>query len=153
MLAAVIYVLDQLVKWLIRVHLPVEQGAPLIPNVVELYHIQNPGGAFSILPNQTWLFVLVAVIVILAVVFIQRKFHLGRLAQAGLGLLLGGAVGNMTDRIVHHTVTDYVYVSAIHFPIFNLADASIDIGVILLLISSFRNSSASSVEESEDVEQ
>lgn len=153
--AAIIYALDQLCKWMIRAHLAVGQGHFIIPNVVEFYHLQNPGGAFSILPNWTWLFVFVAVVVIVAVVFIHRRFRLDRLAQVGLGLLLGGAVGNMTDRVVlpHHTVTDYVYFSIIHFPIFNLADASIDVGVILLLISSFRNNSATKAKDSEDVEQ
>lgn len=121
-------------------NIPNGQSVPVIPGVLELLHIQNPGGAFSILPNQTWLFILVAIIVIGAVIFIERRYPRSLLTTIGLGLLLGGAVGNLTDRIVTHTVTDYVYFSIIHFPIFNLADASIDVGVLLLLLSSFFSS-------------
>ncbi|GMA61814.1 signal peptidase II [Alicyclobacillus fastidiosus] len=150
--AALIYVLDQLVKWLIRANLPVFHAVTIIPDVVEFLHIQNTGGAFSIFPNQIWLFVLVAVFVVVAVVVIERKYRPGKLAQVGLGLLLGGAVGNMTDRIIHHSVTDYVYFSIVHFAIFNLADAAIDVGVLLLLINSFRSPKNTKTETKEDVE-
>ncbi|MFB5191579.1 signal peptidase II [Alicyclobacillus fastidiosus] len=150
--AAVIYVLDQLVKWLIRANLPVFHEVTIIPGVVEFLHIQNTGGAFSIFPNQIWLFVLVAVVVVVAVVFIERKYRPSILAQVGLGLLLGGAVGNMTDRIIQHSVTDYVYFSIVHFAIFNLADAAIDVGVLLLLINSFRSPKNTKTETKEDVE-
>lgn len=150
--AAVIYVLDQLAKWLIRANLPVFHEVTIIPGVVEFLHIQNTGGAFSIFPNQIWLFVLVAVVVVVAVVFIERKYRPSILAQVGLGLLLGGAVGNMTDRIIQHSVTDYVYFSIVHFAIFNLADAAIDVGVLLLLINSFRSPKNTKTETKEDVE-
>jgi signal peptidase II len=148
--AALIYVLDQLFKWLIRANLPENQGISVIPHVLAIYHIQNPGGAFSILPNQTWLFVLVALVVVVAVVVVHRRIRPNLVTQIGLGLLLGGAIGNMTDRIVQHTVTDYVSVYIINFPIFNLADAAIDVGVILLLISSFLSSTPAQSESTSD---
>ncbi|GLG01089.1 lipoprotein signal peptidase [Alicyclobacillus hesperidum subsp. aegles] len=132
---------DQLLKWIVRRTLPIGDAVLVIPGVVELTHLQNPGAAFSLFPNQTWLFVLIAAIVVVAVIFVHQRWHLDRLAQVGLGLLLGGALGNMVDRIISptHTVTDYVYFYTIHFPVFNLADASIDFGVLFLLISSFRS--------------
>lgn len=144
-----IFILDQLIKWLIRANLANGQAVPLIPGVLELLHIQNPGGAFSILENQTWLFILVAILVIVAVIVIDRRYSKSTLTAIGLGLLLGGAIGNMTDRMISHTVTDYMYISIIHFPIFNLADASIDVGVALLLISSFRGDAQKSKEKEE----
>lgn len=150
LVAAVIYLFDQLLKWLVRATIPVGQAVPVIPHVVDFYHLQNPGAAFSIFPNQTWLFVLIALVVIVAVIYVQRRFRPGRLAEVGLGLLLGGALGNMTDRIVNHTVTDYVNFYTIHFAVFNLADASIDIGVILLLIYSFRPSQSNARQSTDE---
>lgn len=150
LVAIIICALDQLLKWLIRAKLADGQGVTVIPGVLQIYHIQNTGGAFSILPNQIWLFVLVALVVIVAVIVISRKIHANTLTKIGLGLLLGGAIGNMTDRVLIHSVTDYVYFSIIHFPIFNLADASIDVGVLLLLIQSFRSSSRNGNENSKE---
>ncbi|EPZ51530.1 MULTISPECIES: signal peptidase II [Alicyclobacillus] len=152
LVAALIYVLDQLIKWLIRANLPIGHSVTVIPGVVEFLHIQNNGGAFSIFPNQIWLFVLVAVVVTVAVIVIDRKYRPGLLVQTGLGLLLGGAVGNMTDRVVQHSVTDYVYFSIIHFAIFNLADAAIDVGVLLLLINSFRSPKGTKTDTKEDID-
>lgn len=141
-----------MLKWLIRAALPVGQAAVVIPHVVEFLHLQNPGAAFSIFPNQWWFFVLIAVVVAIVVLYFHHRYRLETLTQVGLGLLLGGALGNMTDRLAlpGHTVTDYVDFYTIHFAIFNLADASIDIGVLLLLISSFRSGS-SQASESEDM--
>jgi len=136
----VVLIADQLIKLVVRAKLAIGSAVIVIPGVVEFTHIQNPGAAFSLLPHQVWLFVLVAIAVVAAVVVVNTRFRLSASAQVGLGLLLGGALGNMVDRVFSptHTVTDYVYFYTIHFPVFNLADASIDIGVVLLILSTFR---------------
>lgn len=127
----VVLIADQFIKLVVRAKLAIGSAVIVIPGVVEFTHIQNPGAAFSLLSHQVWLFVLVAIAVVAAVVVVNTRFQLSALAQVGLGLLLGGALGNMVDRVFSptHTLTDYVYFYTIHFPVFNLADASIDIGV------------------------
>jgi len=135
-LAIVVVAVDQILKWVVRHHLALSQGVWVWPPVVELYHIQNAGGAFGILPHFRLLFVVVALIVIGAVVYVDYRYRPTMWTRIGLGLLLGGAVGNFCDRIWQGTVTDYVYIAIIHFPIFNLADVCIDAGVIILLLHS-----------------
>ena len=148
LIALLVYVLDQGMKWIVKTHMTLGSEIPIWHNIVVLDYIRNPGAAFSILPNQRWLLVLIAVIVISAVIYFQRKFRFTGIARVGLGFLLGGALGNLTDRVLTGTVVDYVYIKAINFPVFNLADVSIDVGVALLLLYSFRRDGMTVVEES-----
>lgn len=152
LVAALTILADQLLKWLVRSTLRIGQTVVVIPRVVAFLHLQNPGAAFSMFPHDWWFFVVIALVVALVVIIVHHRYRFDALSQVGLGLLLGGALGNMIDRLVlpGHTVTDYVDFYTIHFAIFNLADASIDIGVLLLLISSFRNSSTADSDERED---
>ncbi len=132
-------VIDQSLKWVIRTHLFVGQSVPVFPPALYLEYIRNPGGAFSIFPNQRWLFILVAAIVVCAVIVIQRRWRPRTLGAIGLGLLSGGALGNMADRLVSGTVVDYVYLKSINFAIFNAADVAIDVGVGLLILYSLQS--------------
>lgn len=142
LIAVIIYGLDQWIKWLVRTHMTMGQEIPIIQNVLYLDYIRNPGAAFGILPNARWLLILIALIVMAAVIYAQRRFNHSLLAKLGLGLVLGGALGNLTDRLIAGTVVDYVYFSIIHFPVFNLADSAIDVGVVLLLWYSLRSDGA-----------
>lgn len=133
-LAVVVYALDQWIKWVVRQHMYVGEVIPVIPHVVVLNYIRNPGAAWGLLGGSRWLLVLIAVVVVAAVVFVKSRYRLNWTTQVGLGLLLGGALGNLTDRMVWGTVVDYVYVVAIHYPVFNLADSAIVVGVLLILV-------------------
>ncbi len=135
--AVLIYGLDQGIKWLVRTHMALNQTIPVIPGVLEIDYIRNPGAAWGILPGARWFLILMALAVIGVVLYIERTKHLNTWFRMGLGLVLGGALGNLTDRVITGRVVDYVYVQAIHFPVFNLADASIDAGVIAILIGSW----------------
>ncbi|MDQ0190991.1 signal peptidase II [Alicyclobacillus cycloheptanicus] len=134
-IAILAWVIDQGLKWVVRSHLLPDQLVPVLPPAFYFDYIRNPGAAFGILPNARWLFIVVALIVIVAVIVIQRRWHLGVFAQVGLGLVLGGAVGNLTDRVISGTVVDYVYFKPINFPIFNFADVCIDVGVAILILT------------------
>ncbi|MCY0886951.1 MAG: signal peptidase II [Alicyclobacillaceae bacterium] len=149
-IAFCIYAADQIIKFIVRTHLHQGVLVPVFPPFVDLDYIQNPGGAFSIFPHHTWLFVSVAILVILAVIWVHIRYRPSRFTQVGLGCVLGGALGNMTDRIVIGRVTDYVYLQFIHFPIFNLADVSIDVGVAILIIQTFRQSKKSDDGDGDD---
>lgn len=130
-MGAIVLLLDQLTKIWIRNSLAVGETRPLIEGILHLTHVENTGAAFGLFPNHTWVFV-VATIALFTVVFLYRH----RLAQDGMVLRLGyalglaGATGNFIDRILFGRVTDFVDFRV--FPIFNVADSAITIGVLLL---------------------
>jgi len=114
----------------------------LIPNFIYLVHSRNPGIAFGVFadsPSATTRILLIlgsaAVIAALAWLFVAGHSG-GALTAAGLALLLGGATGNVTDRIVHGAVTDFfeVWLGNYHWPAFNVADSAITIGAALIII-------------------
>ncbi len=113
----------------------------VVHNLVYLVHSSNPGIAFSIFANSAspWLRYLlilgaVAIIGVIAWLLVAGS-NLGRLNAAGLALLLGGATGNLTDRILHGAVTDFieVFLGSYRWPAFNVADSAITVGAILLI--------------------
>jgi signal peptidase II len=153
LIALVVFGIDQFIKWLVTAHMIVGESIPVFPPALYLTYIRNPGGAFSIFPNERWLFILVALIVIGAVIVVNRRWKPGFVGKLGLGLLLGGALGNMSDRLFHKTVVDYVYFKSINFAIFNAADVAIDIGVILLVLYTFlKDSQTRNTDSKEDVQ-
>ncbi len=114
----------------------------------------NYGAAFSFLSNaggwQRWLFTgLASVVTVVLIVWLLRLPAREKLTAAALGLVIGGAVGNLTDRIVNGYVVDFidVYYRDSHWPAFNLADSAITLGVILLLVDGLFYSSAAKSEE------
>lgn len=139
-----IFAADQWIKWEVRTHMVLGQAISVIPQGVYLLYTTNSGGAFSIFPHARWLFLIVAALVIVGGVYTERRARLGRLTTLALGLVLGGALGNMADRAISGLVTDYVYLKFINFPIFNLADASIDVGIGIWFMQSFFGKSRAS---------
>lgn len=135
-IAIVVLAVDQTLKWLVRTHMTVGHSFPIWNHVLYIDSVRNAGGAFSILEGAQWLFILVAVVVIVVVIRIDRKYQPLLWTKIGLALVLGGAIGNLTDRILYGSVVDYVYFKVINFPVFNAADVAITIGVPLLLIRS-----------------
>lgn len=139
-LALTITILDQLIKALVRAKMPLGTSIPLWPGVFELDHVQNDGIAFSMLAGQTWIITLASAAIMLGIVLSERRAKGGveRFSGIALGLALGGALGNLIDRLFRHgLVTDFLYFKAINFPIFNVADMAISIGICLLAIRSF----------------
>jgi len=127
-------VLDQWIKWIISTHMAVNSAITIWPHVLDLFYVQNQGAAFSILLNQRPLLTIVALMVIVVIVFVDNRYARGqRELKIALGMLLGGAVGNLIDRLWHGYVIDYVYVRIIHYPVFNLADSSIVLAVLYLI--------------------
>jgi signal peptidase II len=141
-IAAVIsLVLDQLTKYWTVQSLALGETVPLWPGVFHFTFVTNTGAAFSILSGQTqwlrWLSLLVSLgLIALAVVGPQMT----RLEQVGYGCILGGALGNGIDRFATGEVVDFLDVRLINFPVFNIADVSINIGIVCLLIALYRSS-------------
>ncbi|MCP1726222.1 signal peptidase II [Natronospira proteinivora] len=142
--AGVIIVLDQITKILIQWHMELYETINLTP-FLNLRYLVNPGAAFSFLADaggwQRWVLSVLAAGVSLAIIvwlwYMPRKGE-GRLA-CGLAFILGGAVGNLIDRIAYGHVVDFidVFYGSWHWPAFNVADSAITIGAILVIIDSF----------------
>jgi signal peptidase II len=132
--ALLVLTLDQLTKSWVVASVP-EGGwwspVPGLWRVFRIVHTTNSGAAFGIFPQQGSFFMLVAVIVVLAIVFYQHRLPInGWLIRLTLGLQLGGATGNLVDRLRYGSVVDFIDLG--FWPIFNLADLSIVVGVAAL---------------------
>ena len=106
----------------------------LVPGLVKLLGIRNPGISFGLLAGHPDLVSLMTLALILVAGFALRQFHLRTIGALGAGLLLGGALGNLLDRLIYGAVVDYVKLLFIDFPVFNLADACILLGAGLIII-------------------
>ena len=142
-LAALVLAADQATKqWVLRVYPYWGGGQDIIPGFFTLTYVHNTGGAFGILPGGTlWLALAAAVASVAIVVYtirVKKPLSLG-LAIA-LGLPLGGAIGNLLDRVRLHFVVDFLYLHAgtHQFPVFNVADSAICVGVALLAVRFWR---------------
>jgi len=125
---------DQAVKGWVRHALPLEGSIPLWPGVFEILYTQNRGMAFSLLEGATPLLAVAALVVVAVIVVAQRRAgnRIPLLYGLALALPLGGAVGNLIDRLYFGFVTDLFYIQLIHFPVFNVADSAITVGIALL---------------------
>jgi signal peptidase II len=138
---------DQLTKWLVRRSLELHEYREIVSGLLSLSHVRNRGAAFGILsdadlPYQSALFASLSLVALGAIVLYARKLPASaRLPQAALALILGGAVGNLIDRVSYGYVTDFIHVFWKHhsWPDFNLADSAISVGVCLLLLDMARN--------------
>jgi signal peptidase II len=144
-LAAVVVVLDQWTKALSVAHLELHQPLPVLPSF-NLTLMYNTGAAFSFLNDaggwQRWLFIALAMAVSgVIVIWLRRAATEGLWLPIALSLVLGGALGNLWDRITLGHVVDFiqVYYARWYFPAFNVADSAITVGALMLLIDAFRH--------------
>ncbi len=133
--AALVVLLDQLTKWWVVKELPVHTAVPIIDGFFNLVHIYNRGAAFGFLNRsdiewQFWLFMVATLVAALAIYYLVRTSVYALSLFISLGLVLGGAVGNLIDRIRHRAVVDFLdfYVGHWHWPAFNVADIAICLG-------------------------
>jgi signal peptidase II len=141
-LIGVVIVLDQLTKFMVRAVLPLHDSRRIIPNLLDFTHVQNTGAAFGLMnaaefPYKSAVMILVATLALIAISLYARQLgNEERLSRYGLALILGGAFGNLIDRAISGYVVDFVdvYWGDAHFWAFNLADAAITIGAVLVLL-------------------
>ena len=140
-----VVVFDQLTKWWIRESVPLYSSFPVIPELFNITHVRNPGGAFNFLARADeslrlpFFFVMTGV-AIAALIYFLRELQPGqRVLIFAVAGVLGGAVGNLIDRVVLGEVVDFldVYWGSYHWPAFNVADSFISVGVAILLVHSF----------------
>lgn len=142
LIALAIVAADQATKAVVVRHMRLGQSIPILPGFFDLTFVLNPGAAFSLLATlpegiRNPFFILVSVAAaILIIVYRARHLRGHRLATVSLGLILGGAVGNLIDRIRYGVVVDFLdaHVGQYHWPVFNIADSAISVGVTLLIV-------------------
>lgn len=136
-ISTIIIIIDQFIKYIIINNIKLLTEVPLIKNVFSLYHVKNTGGAFSVLEGNIYLLIIISIIILYILDTYITKENQTKLDIISFGFLIGGIVGNLLDRIIHKGVIDYLLFkfNNYSFPIFNLADIFITIGVILLITS------------------
>ncbi|UTR10953.1 signal peptidase II [Evansella sp. LMS18] len=137
LIAFSVLVIDQFTKWLVVQNMEIRESIPIIEGFFYLTSHRNAGAAFGILQGQMWLFYIATIIVVGVVVYyIQVYGRQNRLFGISLGLVLGGAIGNFIDRVLFGEVVDFldVYIFNYNYPIFNVADSALVVGVIMLII-------------------
>ena len=145
-LAALVFALDRATKWVVETHVSAMDTVHVIPGFFDIVHSQNRGVAFGIFNDSTseWRTAMLIVLSAAAVLFIGamlwRPAKLDRWSFWGLALVLGGAAGNVFDRIVWGRVTDFLdfYVGDYHWHTFNIADSAIVAGSSLLILDMLR---------------
>ncbi len=143
-LSALVIVLDQITKAVILATMTPYQDVIPVTSFFNLVHVHNTGAAFSLFADQAgWqrgFFLTVALVASLVILWLLRKGGGRTLYYAALALILGGAIGNVIDRMAHGHVIDFLdfYIGTWHWPAFNVADSAITVGAALLIWDGFR---------------
>lgn len=133
-IAMILIGLDQLSKYLTVQEIALGEVVPVIPNVLSLTYIRNSGAAWSILEDQMIFFYVITVVVVGALIyFLHTEGKRSPIASTGIAFIMGGAIGNFIDRLHLKYVIDMIRLEFINFPIFNVADIALTIGVIILI--------------------
>jgi len=141
-LPLLIVIVDQITKAMVRATLPLHASVTVIPGILDFTHVRNAGAAFGILNTADFPFktVVIAVIATTALMgvglYAAGLAHHQIVARAGLALILGGAAGNLIDRVTVGSVVDFVdvYWRSYHFWAFNVADSAITVGVAIMIL-------------------
>ena len=137
LIAGSVLLLDQFVKSIIQQKMQEGLSIPVLPGIFHITYILNPGAAFGLFEEQQWLFILVAVLLVLGVAVLFRQLlQQPPVMRFGAALLVGGALGNLMDRIRLGKVVDFLDFRI--WPIFNVADIAICVGVGLILLAMFK---------------
>ena len=137
--------LDQLVKFLVRANIPLGGDVPFLPHILQLTYVQNTGAAFSILSGRRLLLTLLPIAALGLLLFLYfRRLYAHPLTDFALPLIMGGALGNLVDRVRFRAVVDFldVYWGDWHWPAFNVADSAIFVGAVLACLILWRKPQA-----------
>ncbi len=139
-----VFIVDQLTKKIVKNSLVLGEKLEVIPGFFNIVYVQNKGIVFGILNQEGYHFYIFIFLSIAAVFFLlyllKGPFGTKRIGRLGIGLILGGAIGNLFDKLTLGSVVDFLdfYVSSYHWPAFNIADSSITCGVFLLILINFK---------------
>ena len=131
--ALIVIFLDQLTKFFIKQNFQLNESIPIIKNAFHLTYTTNTGSAFGLFKGFNLFFILFSVIVIFVIFYYLKQVkEKEKLMLFSLGLLLGGTIGNLIDRIAYGSVIDFIDFRV--WPVFNVADSAVTISIILLII-------------------
>lgn len=134
--SAVIVLIDQIIKLLIINNLKVNESLTIINNLFYLSYVQNEGSAWNILYVSQWFFIILSLLAIYTIIrYFLLDVNITKIEAFAYASILGGIIGNLIDRFIHGYIIDYIdiFIGSYHYPIFNLADSFIVIGVVIII--------------------
>lgn len=134
-LMVILIAIDQLVKYLTAHNIDLNQVTSFIPNIMSLTNLRNDGAAWSILQGQQWLFTIISIIALIVMGYYLWHFRAVKAYGFSITFILAGTLGNFIDRLRLGYVVDMFQLDFINFPIFNVADSCLTVGVIWLIIA------------------
>ena len=144
--AVIALILDQLSKYWVSTHMELHEVRELIPGVLNLAYETNTGAAFNFLEGARWFFVVLCVVFVAVVIYLLARGVIDRpAARWSAAFVMAGAVGNCLDRVISGAVVDMLdpaFLRAIRFPVFNVADIFITVGVVVFILSMLRGEKA-----------
>lgn len=139
-LGVLVFLLDQGIKRAVEAYVGIGESVTAVPGILRLTHIKNSGGAFGILGGSQIILLAGSILAVAVVLWMLLASPPSRFTALGCGLVLGGAAGNLLDRLTAGEVTDYAdlrFWPLQEWPIFNAADTAIVVGVVMLLLAAF----------------
>ena len=136
-ISTIVIMIDQIIKILVSTKMKLNEEMEVIPNFFSINFVKNKGAAFSILQDQKILLVIISLVVLFFLnKYIDKTKALSKYSIISLGFIIGGIIGNLLDRLIQDGVIDYLsfQINKYFFPIFNIADSFIIIGVVLMII-------------------
>ena len=140
-LTLVVILLDMVSKYIVSKLLIVNESVMIIKNFFNITYVRNTGAAFSIFSGNTFLVMVISFMIIMGIIlYISKNKPGNKIEKISYSLILGGAIGNFIDRIIYGYVRDFIEIDIFgwDYPIFNLADVFVVVGVILLVIATWR---------------
>lgn len=125
---------DQLVKWWVTVNVPKNGFKQFLPGILALTNLRNNGAAWSLMEGKQWFFAVVSVIAIIALIYLMHRFSNQRWMEISLSLIFAGTIGNFIDRLRFGYVVDMFELLPVNFPVFNIADTCLTVGVLILIV-------------------
>lgn len=141
LIAASVIALDRLTKWAVATYIPLHESLTVIPGLFHITHVENRGAAFGLFADSTFPWKIAALVgfsfvaLVIVSALLWKNSHIMNTTTIGLSLILGGATGNLWDRVVDGRVVDFLhfYIGSYVWPDFNVADSAIVVGAILLV--------------------
>lgn len=136
-ISLIVLIIDQILKLLVQTF---ETNVSIIKNLFAISYYQNTGAAWSILEGEQLLLIIISLVMIVIVYSMMFSFEENKLTNIAFGILFGGIIGNLIDRVLFGYVRDFIAITIFgyHFPIFNIADIGIVLGVFLLIIETVK---------------
>lgn len=130
---------DQLLKFYIQQNVPLNVSYEVIPDVLSIGYVRNFGAAWSMWLGQRWLLSIISLVALVIFGYYFKKLHHNWGYGLGFSLLIGGTLGNLLDRLFSGYVVDMLELDLINFPVFNIADCALTLGVIVILITMLKD--------------